>query len=228
MAAAQAAPDELSLIANVMSAPPMPFLPSEVHGKMIVLVMLVYAGNAADGEQAVSPLRTLAAPLADMLQPMRYPEMYPPEEEGYHPTAVGFNMHLKRIDPASARTILEFLEASDAPVRVAQLRALGGAMGRVPADATAYAHRNSPIMVNLAAFFSTPEEKAARLAWINAFATALDQGDPAVYSNFMGEEGIERLQAAYPGATWERLRRIKRQYDPDNLFHLNQNIPPAD
>lgn len=220
--------EELSLIANVMSAPPMPFLPPEVHGRMIVMVMLVYDGSAEAGEQAVAPLRALAAPLVDMLRPMRYVEMYPPEEGGYHPTAVGHNMHLKMIDRATAQTILEFLQASDASMRVAQLRPLGGAMGRVPPDATAYAHRNSPIMVNLAAFFSTPEEKADRIAWINDFAAALDQGDPAVYSNFMGEEGIDRLRAAYPGATWERLRRIKRQYDPTNLFHLNQNIPPAD
>lgn len=100
-------------------------------------------------------------------------------------------------------------------------------MGRVPADATAFAHRQSPIMVNLAAFYATPEEKAARQKWMDAFAAAIDQGNPAVYSNFLGNEGQERVRAAYPGATWERLAEIKQRYDPDNLFHLNQNIPPS-
>lgn len=226
--AAIAAPEELSLIANVMPAPPMPFLPPEVHGQLIVFILLVYAGEVSAGEQAVAPLRDLAPALADLLRPMRYIEMYPPEDEDYHPTAVGWNMFIRHVDRSVAETILEFLRSSDAPMRVAQLRPLGGAMGRVAADATAFAHRSSPLMVNLAAFYTTPEEKAARQAWVEKFAAALDQGAPGVYSNFMGAESLARRQAAYPGETWERLRRIKRQYDPTNLFHLNQNIPPED
>ncbi len=228
MQVANAAPDELSLIANVMAAPPMPFIPPEVHGKMIVMILLAYAGSVEAGQRAVSPLKALAAPLADMLRPMRYAELYPPDDETYHPTAAGWNMFIDHVDQATAQTILDFLQNSDAVMRVAQLRPLGGAMGRVPADATAFAHRKSPIMVNLAAFYTSPEDKAVRQAWIEKFAAAIDQGDPAVYSNFMGDEGMARVQAAYPGETWERLRRIKRQYDPSNLFHLNQNIPPAD
>ena len=227
MRAAIAAPEELSLIANAMSAPPMPFLPPEVHGKLIVLILLTYAGPVEAGWRAVAPFRELVEPLADMLHPMRYPELYPPEETGYHPIALGHNMFLDYVDRDTAQTIIRFLQASDAPMRVAQLRPLGGAMGRVPADATAFAHRQSPIMVNLATFYATPEEKAARQKWMDAFAAAIDQGNPAVYSNFLGNEGQERVRAAYPGATWERLAEIKQRYDPDNLFHLNQNIPPS-
>lgn len=228
MQAGRTAPDELSLIVNVMAAPPMPFLPPEVHGKMIVMILLAYAGSAEAGQRAVAPLRALATPLADLLRPMRYPELYPPDDESYHPTAVGWNLFIDHVDPATAQTMLDFLQKSDAVMRVAQLRPLGGAMGRVAVGETAFAHRKSPIMVNLAAFYTTPEDKAVRQAWIEQFAAAIDQGDPAVYSNFMGAEGLERVQAAYPGETWERLRQIKRQYDPTNLFHLNQNIPPAD
>jgi FAD/FMN-containing dehydrogenase len=226
IAEAEAAPDELSAIANVMPAPPMPFLPPEQHGKLVVLAMLVYAGAVEAGERALAPFRALAEPIADMLRPMPYPEIYPPEEEGYHPTAIGHTMFVDRIDREAAGTIIEHLQASDAPVRVAQLRVLGGAMARVPAEATAFAHRQSRIMVNLAAFYAGPEDRVIRQAWVDDFAAALHQGDSGAYVNFLSEEGEGRVRSAYPGSTWDRLRAIKARYDPTNLFRLNQNIPP--
>ena len=226
IAEAEAAPEELSTIANVMAAPPMPFLPAEFHGKLILMGMLVYAGEVEAGLRALAPFRALATPLADMIRPMRYPEIYPPEDESYHPTAVGRNMFVEQIDHAVAETILQTLQASDAPVRVAQLRVLGGAMRRVPVEATAYAHRKQRIMVNVAAFYESPERRADRQAWVDDFAAVLNQGDASVYANFLGDEGEEQVRNAYPGSTWDRLRAIKARYDPDNLFHLNQNIPP--
>jgi FAD/FMN-containing dehydrogenase len=227
IAAAEAAPEELSTIANVMAAPPMPFLPPEAHGKLVVMALMVYAGPAEDGERALAPFRALATPLADMVQPMPYPGIYPPEEEEYHPTAVAHNMHIDHVDSATAKTIMDYLERSDAPVRVAQLRVLGGAMARVPVEATAYAHRHSRIMVNLAAFYEGPEDKAVRQAWVDEFAAALDQGDTGAYVNFLADEGPARVRQAYPGSTWDRLVEIKRRYDPTNLFRGNQNIPPT-
>jgi FAD/FMN-containing dehydrogenase len=226
--AAEAAPEELSTIANVMPAPPMPFVPEAFHGQMIVIAMLVYAGDVAAGERALAPFRSLAEPLADMLRPMTYPEIYLPEEGDYHPKAVGHTMFVDRIDAGVSETILRYLQESDADMRVAQLRVLGGAMARVPVEATAFAHRRSRIMVNLAAFYDSPEDRAIREAWVAEFAAAIQQGDTGAYVNFMGEEGSARLRAAYPGATWDRLAAIKRRYDPSNLFHNNQNIPPAD
>jgi FAD/FMN-containing dehydrogenase len=101
-------------------------------------------------------------------------------------------------------------------------------MARVPVEATAFAHRQSRIMVNVAAFYNGPEDRAARQTWVEDFTAALYQGDPGAYVNFLGDEGEERLKAAYPGATWERLRAVKRRYDPGNLFRLNQNIQPGD
>ena len=98
-----------------------------------------------------------------------------------------------------AATIVDFLEKSDASMRVAQLRVLGGAMARVPSDATAYAHRSSRIMVNLAAFYEGEGDKAAKEEWVADFAAAIDQGDRAVYSNFLGDEGPDRVRQAYPG-----------------------------
>jgi FAD/FMN-containing dehydrogenase len=227
IAEAQAAPDELSTIANVMPAPPMPFLPVEQHGKLVVMAMLVYAGAVEAGESVLAPFRALATPIADMLRPMRYPEIYPPEEGNYHPTAVARTMFIETVGRAEAETIVAHLQASNAAMRVAQLRVLGGAMARVPVEATAFAHRQSRIMANLAAFYEGPEDRLVRQAWVDDFAAALHQGDRGAYVNFLGDEGAGRVRDAYPGPSWERLAAIKRCYDPTNLFHLNHNIPPA-
>jgi len=227
IAEAEAAPEELSTIANVMGAPPMPFLPPEVHGQLIVFALMVYAGSPEDGERVMAPFRALATPLADMLRPMQYPEMYPREDTSYHPTAVGRTIFLDSVDLDVAGTIVETIRASDASMRVAQLRVLGGAMARVPADATAFAHRGSRIMASLAAFYDGPEEQVRREKWVNDFAASVLQSNTGVYVNFLGNEGEARVRAAYPGNTWDRLREIKRRYDPTNLFRLNQNIPPA-
>ena len=226
IAEADAAPDELSTIANVMTAPPMPFLPKELYGQLIVMAMFVYAGAPEAGERVLAPFRALATPIADMVHPMRYPEVYPPEPEGYHPVAASRTMFVHSIDRSIAEMILENLQASSGSLAAAQLRVLGGAMARVPVDATAFAHRTSRIMVNLATLYERPEEKATHEAWVDHAAAAVRQSDHGAYVNFLGDEGEERIRAAYPGATWDRLRAIKAQYDPTNLFRLNQNIPP--
>lgn len=223
---ADSAPDELSAIANVMGAPPMPFIPAEHHGKLIIMAMLVYAGDAEEGERVISPFRALAAPIADMIKPMRYPEIYPPEDTSYHPVAAARTMFVDSVDRRVAELILDRLQASTAFMKVVQLRALGGAMARVPVDATAFAHRRSKIMANVAALYQNPDEKPVHEAWAADFAKALQQNDRGAYVNFLGDEGPDRIRAAYPGSTWDRLVAIKTRYDPKNLFHLNQNIPP--
>jgi FAD/FMN-containing dehydrogenase len=227
VAQAQAAPEELSTIANVMSAPPLPFLPPEAHGKLVVMGMLAYAGDVEDGLRAVAPFRALAEPIADMVRPMSYPEMYPPDEEEYRPVAVGHTMFMDSVDRGAAETILERIQASTAVMAVTQLRVLGGAVARVPADATAYAHRDSRIMANVAALYQQPDERPAHEAWVHGLAGELLQDDDGAYVGFLADEGEPRVRAAYPGPTWDRLRQVKRRYDPDNLFRLNQNIPPA-
>jgi FAD/FMN-containing dehydrogenase len=229
MAAAEAAPEELSGIANVMPAPPMPFVPADQHGQLVIMAMLCHAGDTEAGQRALAPFRALAEPIADMLQPIPYAGMFPPEEaeEEFHPTAVAHTMFMDTVDHQMAETIMEQLQASDAPVRVVQLRALGGAMTRVPTEATAFAHRHSRIMANVAAFYDGPADRERRQAWVDGVAAALQQGDDGAYVNFLGDEGPERVRRAYPGSTWDRLVEVKRRYDPGNLFRLNQNIPPA-
>jgi FAD/FMN-containing dehydrogenase len=227
VAAAEAAPDELSTIANIMSAPPMPFLPDEAVGSIVVLGMLAYTGDRESAERVLAPFRALATPLADSVAANPYTTMYPPDDTDYHPTAEARTMFIDHVDRATAGLIVDRLNAIEAPMRVAQLRVLGGAIARVPSDATAYAHRSGRIMVNVAAFYEGEEDRVPKADWVKRFSEALYQGNDAAYVNFVGDEGEARTRAAYPGATWDRLARIKAQYDPDNLFHLNQNVAPA-
>jgi FAD/FMN-containing dehydrogenase len=227
IAAAEAAPEEVSTIATVMPAPPMPFVPDEHRGRLVVIATLVHAGPTEAGERALAPFRALAAPIVDMLRPISYRELYPPENANHRPLAVGRTMFVDTVDRAVAERILENLRASTALMPIAQLRVLGGAMARVPAEATAFAHRTSRIMLNLAAVYATPEEAPVHEAWVTEVAAALRQADDGAYVNFLADEGEERIRAAYPGRTWDRLAAIKHQYDPTNLFRLNQNIPPA-
>jgi FAD/FMN-containing dehydrogenase len=227
IAEAEAAPEELSAIVNVMPAPPLPFLAREQVGELVVMARMVYAGPAEAAQPVLDRFRALATPIADTLQPMPYSGMFPPREGGFHPTAVAHTMFVDRVDHQVAATILRHLEASDALMRSAELRVLGGAMARVPVQATAFAHRHSRIMVNLAAFYDRPADRAARQAWIDRFAAALQQDDQGAYVNFLGDEGPARVRQAYPTPTWERLAAIKRRWDPTNLFRRNHNIPPA-
>jgi FAD/FMN-containing dehydrogenase len=233
IAASEAAPEELSTICNIMPAPPMPMIPEAFHGQPVIMGMLAYAGDTEAGEQALAPFRALAAPIADFLKPMPYPGMFPPEEGGgdIHPSAVARNMFIDHVDETVAQTILDqitaHMAATDAMAAVAQLRVLGGAMARVPVDATAFAHRSSPIMATVAALFGSPDDTPKHLAFVEGFAAALDQGQPGAYVNFVADEGPERVHAAYPGRTWDRLAAIKERYDPGNVFHLNQNVPPS-
>ena len=227
MAAAAAAPEELSAIANIMVAPPMPLVPPEAHGKLVIMAMLAYAGDAEAGERALAPLRALAEPLADMVQPMPYAGLFQPQEDIEVVEESARSMFLDGFDRAAAETVVQHLQASTAPMAVAQLRVLGGAMARVPADATAFAHRDRPIMAGVGAVYEHAADRPAHDAWADGFAAALRQGDPGVYVNFLADEGPGRVREAYPGATWDRLAEVKRRWDPANLFHQTQNIQPA-
>lgn len=223
-----AAPDEVSTIANVMAAPsmPMPFLPPDAEGKPIILGFLASIGDAEAGERHMAPFRALAEPYADMLDAQPYPALYGPEDESYRPLAIDHNFFIDHVDRAAAQNMLDAIDASDAPLRGFQLRVLGGAMARVPVDATAFAHRGAPIMAIAVSFYEDEAHLNARSKWVHDSVAALDQGVPGAYVNFVREP--ERIQDAYPSPTWERLREVKRRYDPSNLFRSNHNIPPAD
>ncbi len=227
VAAAEAAPEELSIIANVAKAPPLPFIPAEQHGKPVVIALMVYAGDDEAGERAIAPIRALATPLADMVRPMRYPEIYEGPEGSPPGFAAGTNLLVDSFGSESAEAILEHVETSTAPMAAAQLRVLGGAMARVPDDATAFGHRRARMMINVAAMYASPEEEEVHEAWARSLAAALADEDAGAYVGFLGDEGEQGVRRAYPPATLELLVHVKRQYDPDNLFRLNLNVPPV-
>jgi FAD/FMN-containing dehydrogenase len=215
---AEAAPEELSTIVNIMRAEP--------HGQFTVEALMVYAGEVEEGQRVIAPFRALATPLVDKVRPRQYPDMVPSIPGDVHPMEAMHTMFIDTIDHSMAEMILNYLRSSTASTAVVQLRVLGGAMSRVPPDATAFAHRGSRIMVGIVAPYKHPDEKAHREAWVTNFGAALRQSDSGAYVNFLGEEGQARIRAAYPGPTWDRLTSIKAHYDPTNLFRLNQNIPP--
>jgi FAD/FMN-containing dehydrogenase len=225
--AADAAPEEISTIANVMLAPPMPFIPEDAHGQPIIIGLLAYVGPVDQADEAIAPFRALAEPYADMLRPMRYPELYEGPEQAAS-FASGANFFTDSLEPGAAEAILEHLPKSTAMMKAVQLRVLGGAFGRVPNDATAFAHRDSGLFVNVAAMYGDAAERETHDAFVNDVADALGKDGAGGYVGFMGEEDEATLRDAYPGGSWDRLRELKRRYDPENLFRLNHNIPPAE
>jgi FAD/FMN-containing dehydrogenase len=224
--AADAAPEALSTIANIMIAPPMPFVPEAAHGKPVIMALTAYVGPPDQAEGVFAPFRGLAEPLADMVRPMRYPELYEgPETEPQY--AAGDNFFADSLDAGGAEAILERLPQSTAPMGAVQLRVLGGAMARTPNDATAFAHRDRGMLVNIAAMYFDAAEKTTHDGWVDGLAGALGKNGAGGYVGFLGDEDEETLRAAYPGGNWERLQGLKRRYDPENLFRLNHNITPA-
>jgi FAD/FMN-containing dehydrogenase len=188
---------------------------------------MAYVGPPDQADGVIAPFRALADPLADTVRPIRYPELY----EGEGPEvrfASGTNFFADSLEPAGAEAILEQLHQSTAMMKAVQLRVLGGAMARVPADATAFAHRARRLFVNIAAMYMDPAERETHDTWVSGLADALGKDGAGGYVGFLGEEDEATIRAAYPGPTWDRLRALKRRYDPDNLFRLNHNIPPAE
>jgi FAD/FMN-containing dehydrogenase len=122
---------------------------------------------------------------------------------------------------------MAFVRTISQPGVIAQLRVLGGAMARVPDEATAFAHRDAGMMFTIISGWEDPVEGPSRHAWVNAFWRAIRPYSAGVYVNFLEDEGEERVREAYKPATYERLVAIKNRYDPTNVFHLNQNIAPT-
>jgi FAD/FMN-containing dehydrogenase len=225
--AAGEAPVELSTIANVMMAPPMPFMPEDAHGKPILIGLMAYAGAVDRGDSVFAPFRALAQPYADMVRPMRYPELYEGAPEPQVRFASGTNFFADSLEPGAPEAILEQLPQSTAMMKAVQLRVLGGALARVPNDATAFAHRDRRLFVNVTAMYAEAAERETHEAWTARLADSLGRDGAGGYVGFLGDEDESAIRAAYPGSTWDRLRALKRRYDPENLFRRNHNIPPG-
>lgn len=228
----QEAPEQLGAIVNVMPAPPMPFLPAELHGKLVIFALVSYAGSPEEAEPVLSRLRAVAPPIADLLAPMPYAGLFAAEEGAdYHPVATSTTGFAQEFGVADAARVIDELGArlADPGVQmtVVQLRPLGGAISRVAPDATAYAHREWPLMYNVAAIVDGVEHLAVQGEWIEALGAAISKGTPGAYVGFSLPDDADAVRRIYPGRTFDRLAAIKRTYDPDNVFHRNHNVPPA-
>ena len=226
VAAADAAPEGLSTITDMMAAPPAPFIPDAWVGRPILILTAVYAGDPADGPAVMAPFRALAEPVADMLAPMPYPAIYGFTEEAGTPLPYHLrSAFLRSFDLDAATDVMAAFEAAPDGPALFHIRVLGGAMARVPTDATAFAHRDARILAMMLGGFETGDGDDQR-AWVSGLLDTLRPLADGVYANFLADEGRERVGEAYPAATYARLAAVKRAYDPGNVFHRNQNIRP--
>jgi len=226
--AAAGAPDELSLAINLTTAPPLPFLPEEVHGKPIVAVLGVWSGRAEDGDVATRPFRGLAPVVTDLFGPMPYAAMqtlldplYPRGMWNYFRSAF-----FADLGDATADALVSAYSRAPNAVSELHIHHLGGAMGRIPADATAFGTRDREYILNVVARTPGADGFDGVVEWARSTCAALGP-DAASYVNFTGEASQDRVRASYPPATYARLVAVKDRYDPTNLFRLNQNIAPS-
>jgi FAD/FMN-containing dehydrogenase len=226
---AASAPDDLTTIANLMHAPPAPFVPAERIGETVLMVLVCWTGDIAEGERALAPLRALATPVAEAIGPMPYPALYAITAPQAAPHAAAVRMMFAdTLSDATLDATLASMERATSPLAVVQFRGLGGAVARVSEDATAFAHRTRRYFVAVInAWQDAAEDGDLHRTWTESVWQAIRDERAGVYANFLGNEGRDRVREAYPPATYARLAAIKRQYDPENLFRFNQNIHPA-
>jgi FAD/FMN-containing dehydrogenase len=226
---AAAAPDQLSTEAMLALAPPAPFIPPDKQGTPIVGILVCYTGDLSEGERVVAPLRQLATPIADLIAPMPYPDIFALTEIGevrglqHH----GRSQFFETFSDEMLQTLVEATQSVMSPETVVSLRVLGGAMSRVAPDATAFAHRDKQGMVLVTHFAPLSVDAASLAARTQHIFQALSPYANGVYVGFLANEGEQRIREAYPPDTYARLVALKNQYDPTNLFHLNQNIKPT-
>jgi FAD/FMN-containing dehydrogenase len=159
---------------------------------------------------------------------MPYPGIYEMLKDAEKPSAGAHrSLFLDSLDDAAIDAILEHTAAASSPATMTQIRILGGAVARVPAGDTAFAHRDAGVMVVILTPFEDPAEAPVHQAFTEAYFEALRPGAIGVYANFLEAEGEARVHEAYPDLTYRRLAQVKRTYDPTNLFRLNQNIKPT-
>jgi FAD/FMN-containing dehydrogenase len=225
-----AAPDELSTIAHLMHVPPLPHMPQELVGQLVFSILVCWSGDLEAGQEAIAPLRALGTPLADAVAPMPYPEIYRFTAHQAAPHAAAIRMMFTdELSDASLDASLDAMKHASSPFSLIQFRGLGGAFARVPAGATAFAHRDQRYFFSIIGLWLDPAQDAAlHQAWTAALWEKVRHEGHGVYVNFLEEEGEQRVRDAYPPATYARLAAIKRRYDPTNLFRFNQNVPPDD
>jgi FAD/FMN-containing dehydrogenase len=222
-------PDEATTLVNLATAPPAPFLPEEIHGKLVCVLVGVYAGPVAEGERVLAPLRELGDPVADLMGPIPYVAMqslldalYPSGASNYFKAG-----YMEELSDASIATLAEHHQSVTSPMSEIHVQHVGGAVGRVPADATAFGTRDAEFVLNVIGRSPDSNGFDDAVDWARGCYDALEPyTSGGTYTNFMSE-GDDRLKEAYGQEKYDRLVALKDRYDPTNLFRLNQNIKPS-
>ena len=228
---AAAVPDELTTIFELTVALPLPFLPAEVHGKPVVMIGACYAGPPHEGVDVVRPLKEFGSPIADLLEPKPYltlQSMFDPfVPHGWH--RYWKAVELPPLTDGAIDTLVEHGATVTSPRSYCIVLQLGGALSRVGPEHTAFGQRDAAHNVAINAVWTEDDPEPERhIAWARDFFDALQPHTSGrVYVNFLGDEGQDRVRAAYGERNYERLARLKRAYDPTNFFRLNQNIQPG-
>ena len=222
------APDELTVWVVMRKAPPLPFLPTEVHGQEVVVLAMLYTGDPATGEALIEPMRHFGTPVGEHVGVQPYIAWQQAFDPLLAPGARNYwkSHNFDRLDDGLFDALIGFVRTLPTPHCEIFIASLGGATSRVGADATAYGQRGAQFLMNVHGRWDTPADDAAGIAWSRQlYEATAPYASGGVYINFlMGEDG-DRVRAAY-GGNYERLARVKRQYDPENLFRTNQNITP--
>lgn len=222
-------PDELTTIVVHRKAPPLPAIPEELHGKPVVTVVCCYAGPVEDGEKVVRPLREFGSPVLDLC----FPKPFVDFQAMFDPSFPhGWWYYFRACDVAELTDEVIDIVADNAlqirsPLTAFPIFHVGGAIARVGEDETAFNGRSAGHTININATTETAEGFDEEREWSRNFWSALEPYHTSVYVNFLMEEGEGRVRQAYGAEKYERLKTLKRKYDPDNFFRLNQNIPPA-
>ncbi len=224
------APDELTCWVVLRKAPPLPFLPPEVHGTEVVVLALCYSGNVAAGEKAAAPFRAIGRPIADAVGPhpfvgwqAAFDPLLTPGRRNYWKSHDFVELQDGLLD-----ALLDAVRRLPSPECELFIANLGGAINRVPAGATAYPHRDVQFVLNVHTRWGEPSQDGACKAWARAFYDAAAKfATGGVYVNFMPDDEAGRVRTGAYGPNYDRLARLKAKYDPDNLFRLNQNVPPT-
>jgi len=226
---AKEAPDELTVWVVMRKAPPLPFLPTEWHGKEVLVFAVCYSGDMKAGEKAVQPLRALGKPIADVVSPHPFTGWQAAFDPLLTPGARNYwkSHDFTDLSDAAIGVVLDAVSNLPTPECEVFLAHIGGAMARVPADATPFPNRDAHFIMNVHTRWRDKAQDQACVAWARRlFEATAPFASGSVYVNFMPDDEGDRVQKAY-GPNYRRLAQIKRRYDPDNLFRMNQNIRPA-
>jgi FAD/FMN-containing dehydrogenase len=226
---ARGAPDELTIWVVMRKAPPLPFLPTEWHGKEVLVFAACYAGDMKEGEKALAALRALGKPIADVISPHPFTAWQAAFDPLLTPGARNYwkSHDFADLPDAAVDVILNSVRELPSPECEVFIAHVGGAMARIPGNATAWPNRDAHFVMNVHTRWQDKAQDAACIAWArHLFEATAPFASGSVYVNFMPDDESDRVEKAY-GTNYRRLAEIKRRYDPSNLFRMNQNIRPA-